>query len=274
MKKIKNSLYMMILVFFLMLICFPFLWQAISSFKTQVDLFSIPPTIWPSKWTLENYVDVFTRQPFLLYIKNSFIIASLSTLLCITAGAMASYSLSRTQIKGKKLFLICLLSITLLPPISIVNPVYRLMQSLNLLNTYTGLILINATMQLPMTVWFLQGFFQNIPASLEESAEMDGANIMQIFYKIILPVVAPGIFTVSILVFIGAWNQYLFAQILNPLKVRRTITVGIMLYQTDYTIPWGTLTAASIVVTVPLIILVLAMQKRIVSGLLDGGTKE
>jgi len=274
MKKIKNYLHIVVLVIFLAMISFPFLWQAISSFKTQVDLFSIPPTIWPSNWTLENYVDVFTRQPFLLYIKNSLVIATMSTLLCITAGSMASYSLSRTHIKGKKLFLICLLSITLLPPISIVNPVYRLMRSLELLNTYTGLILVNATMQLPMTVWFLQGFFQNIPVSLKESAEMDGANIFQIFYKIILPVVAPGIFTVSILVFIGAWNQYLFAQILNPLKIRRTITVGIMLYQTDYTIPWGTLTAASIVVTVPLILLVLTMQKRIVSGLLDGGTKE
>ncbi len=274
MKRLKSAFYLTSIILFIGLISFPFLWQAISSFKTQVDLFSIPPTIWPSKWTLENYHDVFTRQPFHLYIKNSVIIATVSTLLCISVGSMASYSISRTRIKGKKLFLICLLSITLLPPISIVNPVYRLMRSLDLLNTYTGLILINATMQLPMTVWFLQGFFQNIPTSIEESAEIDGANVFQIFYKIILPIVAPGIFTVSILVFIGAWNQYLFAQVLNPLKIRRTITVGIMLYQTDYTIPWGTLTAASIVVTVPLIILVLTMQKRIVSGLLDGGTKE
>jgi len=187
---------------------------------------------------------------------------------------MASYSLSRTNIKGKKLFMLGLLTITLLPPITIINPIYRLLKAMGLLNTYWGLALANTTVLLPMTVWFLQGFFQKIPRSLEESAEIDGASVIQVFTKIIVPLVAPGIFTVSILTFIGAWNQYLFAQVLNPLKIRRTVTVGITLYQTDYTIPWGTMTAASIVITIPLIILVLLMQKRIVSGLMDGGIKE
>ena len=147
------------------------------------------------------------------------------------------------------------------------------MRSLNLLNTYLGLAIVNIIFALPLAVWFLSSFFDTIPEELEESALIDGATIFQAFYKIILPLVAPGIFTVSILVFIAAWNQYLFAQILNPLKVRRTITVGITLYQTDYTVPWGTISAASIIVTVPLIILVLILQKKIISGLLEGGVK-
>ncbi len=269
----KNIGYMIFFVFFVSSIAFPFFWQFINSFKTQRDLFSVPPTFWPKVWTLDNYIDAFTRQPFLLYIKNSFVIAILSTIIAITIGSMASYSISRTRIKFKKVYLIVLLSITLLPPITIINPIYMLMRSLNLLNTYLGLAIVNIVFALPLAVWFLSSFFETIPAELEESALIDGATIFQAFYKIILPLVAPGIFTVSILVFIAAWNQYLFAQILNPLKIRRTITVGITLYQTDYTIPWGTICAASIIVTIPLIILVLLLQRKIISGLLAGGVK-
>jgi multiple sugar transport system permease protein len=272
--KVKEGLYLLFVIFFVGNIIFPFLWQLINSFKTQVDLFSIPPVFWPSEWTLDNYREVFTMQPFLLYLKNSFVISTMVTIICILIGSMASYSISRTNIKGKKLFMVGLLTITLLPPITIINPIYRLLKTMGLLNTYLGLTLANTTLQLPMTVWFLQGFFQKIPKSIEESAELDGASVIQVFFRIILPLVLPGVFTVGILTFIGAWNQYLFAQVLNPLKIRRTVTVGLTLYQTDYTVPWGTMTAASVIITFPLIIMVLIMQRRIISGMLDGGIKE
>jgi multiple sugar transport system permease protein len=272
-KFINNLFYILFFIFFVGSIAFPFIWQLLNSFKTQKDLFSVPPTFLPTEWTLQNYIDAFTRQPFLLYIKNSFVISILSTLLSISIGSLASYSISRTEIKFKKIYLILLLSITLLPPITIVNPLYLLMRNMNLLNTYWGLAIVNTIFGLPLAVWFLSGFFKTIPEELEESALIDGATIFQAFYKIIIPLVAPGIFTVSILVFIASWNQYLFAQILNPLRVRRTITVGITLYQTDYTIPWGTISAASIIVTVPLIILVLLLQRKIISGMLEGGVK-
>lgn len=272
--KVKEVLYLLFVIFFVGNIIFPFVWQLINSFKTQVDLFSIPPVFWPTEWTLDNYKEVFMRQPFLLYLKNSFVISTMVTIICILIGSMASYSISRTNIKGKKLFMIGLLTITLLPPITIINPIYRLLKNMGLLNSYLGLTLANTTLQLPMTVWFLQGFFQKIPKSIEESAELDGANVIQVFFRIILPLVLPGVFTVGILTFIGAWNQYLFAQVLNPLKIRRTVTVGLTLYQTDYTVPWGTMTAASVIITFPLIIMVLLMQRRIISGMLDGGIKE
>lgn len=272
--KVKEGLYLLFVIFFVGNIIFPFIWQLINSFKTQVDLFSIPPVFWPSEWTLDNYREVFTMQPFLLYLKNSFVISTMVTIICILIGSMASYSISRTNIKGKKLFMVGLLTITLLPPITIINPIYRLLKTMGLLNTYLGLTLANTTLQLPMTVWFLQGFFQKIPKSIEESAELDGASVIQVFFRIILPLVLPGVFTVGILTFIGAWNQYLFAQVLNPLKIRRTVTVGLTLYQTDYTVPWGTMTAASVIITFPLIIMVLIMQRRIISGMLDGGIKE
>jgi multiple sugar transport system permease protein len=125
-----------------------------------------------------------------------------------------------------------------------------------------------------MAVWFLTAYFEAIPFSLEESAEIDGANIYQTFIRIIIPLVKPGIFTVSILVFIFGWNQYIFAQILNQYGSHRTVTVGLTLYQTDYVVPWGTLSAAAIVTIIPLIVMVLALQKRILSGVLEGGVKE
>ncbi len=272
-KRLQNIFYGLFFIFFIGMIVFPFIWQFLNSFKTQADLFSIPPIIFPTKWTLQNYIDAFTRQPFLLYIKNSFVIALGSTVLSIFAGSLAAYSISRTNIKFKKTYLLLLLSITLLPPITIINPVYLIMRKLHLLNTYWGLTIVNTTIGLPMAVWFLATFFESIPNQLEESAMIDGATIFQSFYKIVLPLVAPGIFTVSILVFIAAWNQYLFALVLNPLRIRRTVTVGLTLYQTDYAIPWGTMSAASIIVTVPLLILVLILQRRIISGLMEGGVK-
>jgi multiple sugar transport system permease protein len=151
-RKISGFFYVLFIGFFIGSICFPFFWQLVNSFKTQGDLFSIPPIIFPTKWTLENYIDVFTRQPFHLYIKNSFVISTLVTLICIVVGSMASYSLSRTNIKGKKLFMLSLLTITLLPPITIINPIYRLLKAMGLLNTYWGLTLANTTVLLPMTV--------------------------------------------------------------------------------------------------------------------------
>jgi multiple sugar transport system permease protein len=272
-KIIVTILYIFFFVFFVGTIVFPFFWQFLNSFKTQRDLFSIPLNFWPTEFTLDNYREVFSKQPFLDYIINSFVIAGISTIFSIVIGAMASYSISRTRIKFKKIYLLILLSITLLPPITIVNPVYMLIKNLNLLNTFWGLALVNTILTLPTSVWFLSGFFETIPVELEESAMIDGATVFQSFYKIIIPLVSPAVLTVSILVFIASWNQYLFAQILNPLRIRRTITVGITLYQTDHVIPWGTLSAASIIVTVPLIILVLILQKKIISGLLDGGVK-
>ncbi|GMQ56884.1 carbohydrate ABC transporter permease [Vallitalea sediminicola] len=273
-KYIKRFLFAIFFIFFVGGIIFPFVWQLLNSFKNQKDLFSIPPTFWPSEWTLQNYIDVFERQPFLLYLKNSTVISLVSTALSVSIGCLASYAVSRTDIKGKKIFMLVLLSITLLPPITIINPIYKMMKNLRLLNSYWGLALAITTTQLPMAVWFLSTFFKSAPNTLEESAMIDGASIFKCFYKIIMPLVAPGLFTVSILVFITAWNQYLFAQVLNPLKIRRTVTVGITLYQTDYTVPWGTMCAASIVITVPLIIVVLLLQRKIISGILDGGVKE
>lgn len=265
------------IIFFLLFVgsmLFPFLYLLFSSFKTEKDIIAIPPKILPSDWTLENYINAFTKQPLFKYIFNSFVISILVVIICIIIACMTAYSLSRTNIKGKKVFLIFLLAISLLPPVTIVSPIYLMMSKIKLLNSYIGLAIVITVLDLPMAVWFLTAYFEAIPFSLEESAEIDGASIYQTFTKIIMPLVKPGIFTVSILVFIFAWNQYLFAQILNQYESHRTVTVGLTLYQTDYVVPWGTLSAAAIITVIPLIIMVLVLQRRILSGILEGGVKE
>lgn len=274
-KKIgTKGFYIMFFLLFVGSMLFPFLYLLFSSFKTEKDIIAIPPKILPSDWTLGNYMNAFTKQPLFKYIFNSFVISILVVIICIIIACMTAYSLSRTNIKGKKVFLIFLLAISLLPPVTIVSPIYLMMSKLKVLNSYIGLAIVITVLDLPMAVWFLTAYFEAIPFSLEESAEIDGASIYQTFTKIIMPLVKPGIFTVSILVFIFAWNQYLFAQILNQYESHRTVTVGLTLYQTDYVVPWGTLSAAAIVTVIPLIIMVLVLQKRILSGILEGGVKE
>jgi multiple sugar transport system permease protein len=273
-KYVIKIFYVLFFLVFLGSMIFPFVYLFLSSFKTEKALIAIPPKIFPDEWILDNYITAFTQQPLLKYAFNSFIMSVLVVLFCITIGSLAAYSLARTKIKGKKIFLVLLLVISLLPPVTIVNPIYQMMSKMKLLNSYLGLAIVITVLELPISVWFLTSYFEAIPFSLEESAEIDGASYIQIFTKIIMPLVKPGVFTVGILVFIAAWNQYLFAQILNQYKTHRMITVGLTLYQTDYVVPWGTLSASAIVTIVPLVIMVLILQKRILAGVLEGGVKE
>lgn len=270
----KKTLYILFFVIFVGSMLFPFLFILFSSFKTPKDIMAIPPKLLPTEWIFSNYVDAFQIQPLLVYLRNSLIMSLLVVLMTILVGSLAAYALSRTEIKGKKLFLVFLLLISLLPPVTIINPIYQLLSSLHLLNSYFGLALVITVLELPLAVWFLTAFFDTIPKSLEESAEIDGASVFQVFKSILFPLVKSGIFTVSILVFIGAWNQFLFALVLNQFEARRMVTVGVTLYITDYLVPWGVLSAASVIVIIPLILMVLALQKRILSGVLEGGVKE
>ncbi len=270
----KKTIYILFFVIFVGSMLFPFLFILFSSFKTSKDIMAIPPKFLPTEWIFSNYADAFRIQPLMIYLRNSLIMSLMVVFLTILIGSLAAYALSRTEIKGKKIFLVFLLLISLLPPVTIINPIYQLLSSLHLLNSYLGLALVITVLELPLAVWFLTAFFDTIPKSLEESAEIDGANIFQVFKSILFPLVKSGIFTVSILVFIGAWNQFLFALVLNQFEARRMVTVGITLYITDYLVPWGVLSAASIIVIIPLILMVLALQKRILSGVLEGGVKE
>lgn len=258
---------------FVLLIILPFIWLALAAFKNMRELYASPVQILPSSLSLDNFIESFTVQPMAQYILNSVIVSLVSTVLIIVIGCMASFSLARTKIKGKRLILLLLLTITLLPPITLLNPIYLMMSKMGLLNTRIGLALVLVAIELPSAVWYLMTFFQTIPDTIEESAMIDGATIPQTFVKILLPVVRPGIFTISIMTFINTWNNYIFPLVLNPTKDARVVTVALTMYSGDTYTPWNLIAAAAIVASIPLIIMVLVIQKRIISGMMDGAVK-
>ncbi|MHB8061654.1 MAG: carbohydrate ABC transporter permease [Ruminiclostridium sp.] len=268
----KVCMYLFIFIF-ISIIIMPFIWLVLGSFKNMKELFAIPAQILPTKLRIENFIDVFKTQPFGGYIINSLITSALATILIIVIGSMASYALARVEIKGKQFILAALLSITLLPPVTLLNPLYRLLSKFSLLNTWWGLALIITATELPMAIWFLNSFFQSVSKEMEESAMIDGANMRVQILKIIMPLVSPGVFTIAIMTFVNAWNNYLFAQVFNPLPKARNVTVALTLFQIDDYLPWNLISAASVIVTLPLIIVILILQKKIIGGMMEGGVK-
>lgn len=272
-KIINNIVFYLFLVLFLGFIIFPFLWQALTSIKTPQELWSIPPKWIPGKFYTGYYINVFTKRPFLTYLKNSLIVASATTLLSLFVSSFAAYALARLKFKGKAMILSLVLSVSMFPGIAIVSPLFLFLKNVNLLNSYLGLVLTYTTFAIPLSLWILTSFFKEIPFELEESAKVDGATLMQAFLKIIIPLATPGMFTTAILTFIAAWNEFLFALVFNTQDLMRTVPVGIAMFPGEHDLPWGDIAAASVVVTVPLIIMVLIFQKRIISGLTAGAVK-
>ncbi|WP_043931472.1 carbohydrate ABC transporter permease [Bacillus sp. EB01] len=272
MKKKAGIPFFLFLIVFIFFVMFPFLWVFLTSIKPPGEIFS--SFAWFSdNPTMESYESALTTRPLLTYMKNSFIVAGLTTLIAIVFASFAAYALTRLPIKFKGLILGIVLASSMFPHIAIMSPIYNFVTDFNIRNTYIGLVIPYITFSLPLAIWLLSTFFQKIPFDLEESAKMDGATPFQSFRKIIFPLAAPGVFTTAILVFIAAWNEYLFALTINSKETARTVPVGISLYQSDYTVPWGDITAATVIVTIPIVILVLIFQRQIVSGLTSGSVK-
>lgn len=266
--------YVLFVIVFLLVMILPMFYMISASFMQDADLNSIPPKLLPSVPTIKNYIAAFAQQPLLRYVFNSFVITIIAVIICITVGSMASYALTRTNIRFKTTFLVFVLAISLLPTITLINPIFKMYSKLGLLNTHIGLALIVSVLDLPMTIWFLTAVLKNVPISFEESAKLDGANIFQIFFYILLPLLKASIFSISILVFIGAWNRFLLSQVLNQYEQYRTVVVGLTLYQTTHTIPFGVVAAAGMVTILPLLAMVLVFQKNILGGIMEGGVKE
>ncbi|WP_026486610.1 carbohydrate ABC transporter permease [Caldanaerobius polysaccharolyticus] len=260
-------------ILFLAFIIFPFFWQTLTSIKPPSELWSIPPKWIPSKFYTGYYVSVFVKRPFGTYLKNSVIVASATTLFSLFVSSFAAYALARLKFKGKAIILSLVLAVSMFPGIAIITPLFLFLKNVGLLNTYMGLILPYTTFTVPLSLWILTTFFKEIPFDLEESAKVDGATPMQAFLKIIFPLATPGMFTTAILTFIAAWNEFIFALVFNTQDAMRTVPVGIAMFPGEHDIPWGDMAAASVIVTVPLIILVLIFQRRIISGLTAGAVK-
>jgi len=265
-------LFFLILVIMVTLFMGPLVWQLLTALKPETALSSLPP-LFPQEPTLEHFYSIFTDHPFLKIIGNSLIIASATTLLSLLLGSLAAFALAWIGFKGKGLLLFIALAISMFPPISIVSPLYLLVRALDLRDTWWALIIVHTTFSLPLTLWILTSFFRDIPGEIYKAALMDGCSPFQAFFRILLPLSAPGLAAAAILVFIFSWNEFLFALSFTTTEASRTIPVGIALFPGLHEIPYGDIAAASITVTLPIILIVFLFQKKIVAGITAGSVK-
>jgi multiple sugar transport system permease protein len=251
----------------------PVLWLASLSFKDPSTL--TDGSFIPHKWTLDNYSGIFSTSLFTRALINSIGIALIATFLAVVLGAMAAYAVARLNFPGKALLIAASLMIAMFPPISLVSPLFNLWRIIGLFDTWPGLIIPYLTFSLPLAIYVLSAFFREIPWDLEKAAQVDGATPFQSFRKIIVPLAAPGVFTTAILVFIFAWNDFVFAISLTSTTRARTVPAAIAFFTgtSQFTTPIGSIAAAAIVITVPIIIMVLIFQRRIVAGLTAGAVK-
>jgi multiple sugar transport system permease protein len=252
---------------------FPFYWLVNISLKTGNDLQS--SSLIPPHPTLKNYQSIFENSDFTKALRNSAVVALTTTILALIVGSFCAYALARLKLKGKFIILGIVLTISTFPQIAIAAPLFKLWSDVGLFNTWTGLIIPYLTFALPLTIYILVSFFREIPRDLEEAALVDGATYFQAFRKVVVPLAAPGLATAGILAFIASWNEFLLSVTLTSSSKARTVPAAISFFtgNTEHEIPYGSISAASVVISVPLIILVLVFQKRIVAGLTAGAVK-
>jgi len=251
----------------------PVLWIASLSFKTPATL--ADGKFIPREWTLDNYRTIFATDQFVRALVNSIGIALIATAVAVVLGAMAAYAIARLDFPGKKLLVGISLLIAMFPQVSLVSPLFEIERQLELFDTWPGLILPYITFALPLAIYTLSAFFKQIPWDLEKAAKMDGATQGEAFRKVIAPLAAPGVFTTAILVFIFCWNEFLFAISLTATDSSRTAPAAIANFtgSSQFEEPTGSIAAAAVVITVPVIVFVLLFQRRIVAGLTSGAVK-
>ncbi len=251
----------------------PVLWIVSLSFKDPATL--ADGSFIPTKWTTSNYSSIFSQTIFTDALRNSIGIAIISTVIAVFIASFAAYAIARLDFPGKNIVLGASLGIALFPPISLVGPLYNLWRSIGLYDTWPGLIIPYMTFALPLSIFILSTFFREIPWELEQAAQIDGATQFQAFRKVIAPLAAPGIFTTAILVFLFCWNDFVFASTLTSTNSAQTVPAALAAFPgaSQFTAPIGTIAAAAVIVTIPVVIIVLLFQRRIVSGLTAGAVK-
>jgi ABC-type glycerol-3-phosphate transport system permease component len=253
---------------------FPFVWQLISSFEPDRDLSGSTPKWLPIPGgTLQHYRNVFVVKQFGQYILNSAIIDLSATAVALVFAGLAAYAIARLPLPGKGAVMALVLAVSMFPQISIVTPLYEILNKLHLLDTYRGLSGVYIGLALPLMVYILWGHFRAIPVEIDEAARIDGAGPLRTLWNIIVPLSLPGVVPAGLLGFIASWNELLLALSFTTSPAHQTIPVGIANFTALYSIPWGDMAAASVVVTVPLVILVMVFQKRIVEGVTAGSVK-
>jgi len=252
---------------------FPFYYAIVSSLKPPSRLFVVEYV--PSMWSWENYVSVFREQPFARNILNSLVVSVSVVALSLLLGVTAAYALGRVQFRGRGTLLLTILAVSMFPQVAVLSGMFELVRGFGLYNTLFSLMLSYMIFTIPFTVWVLTTFMKGLPKELEEAAIMDGATPWTIITRVFMPLLWPALVTTGLLAFIAAWNEFLFALTFTLTNTQRTVPVAIALItgSSQHELPWGNIMAASVIVTVPVVLLVLIFQRRIVSGLTAGAVK-
>jgi multiple sugar transport system permease protein len=252
---------------------YPLVWIFLTSIKNELELTQVPITYFPQTPNFGNYAQVFQAQPFARFFLNSLVISSLSTILCVTIAAFAAYALARLRLRYRRIISIVIVAASMFPIVSLIVPLFQIMRGFGWLNTYWSLVIPYATFSLPISTLVLTAFFQGIPEDLESAAMIDGCSRFGALWRVIVPLAAPGVVTAAILAFVNSWNEFLLALTFNSAPNMKTVPVGVMLYQGEFTFPWPLISAAIIITIIPIVVLILIFQRRIISGLTAGGVK-
>jgi multiple sugar transport system permease protein len=270
---LNSALFYVFLFLFVLVSVFPLIWIFKMSIVTKDELYASPPTILPADPTGAEYVQIFSDPSFQQALLNSTIIAGVTTVLCLFFGSICAYAIARLRFRFRGTVLTLILAISFFPAVAIIAPLFIQFTAIGIIDTYWSVIIADTVFALPLTIWLLVAFFRELPVDLEDAAKVDGATTIQAFQKVIVPLAAPGVFTTAILTFIFAWNEFLFANTFLFDTSTQPVTVVIPNFSTVYTTDYGAQAAAAVVVTVPLVIMVLIFQRRIVSGLTAGAVK-
>jgi trehalose/maltose transport system permease protein len=272
-KLIGNIAFYALVVVIVVFAVFPFYYAIVTSFATGTEIFKV--NYWPASFSLANYESVLGGRSFLRSILNSVFIATTTVVFALFLAVTASYALARVRFRGRGLLLMMILAVSMFPQIAVLAGLFELVRFLGIFNTPYAMIMSYVIFTLPFTVWVLTTFMRDLPVEIEEAAIVDGATPWIIITKVFLPLLWPALVTTGLLAFIGAWNEFLFALTFTSSETTRTVPVAIGLLSgaSQQEIPWGPIMAASVIVTVPLIILVLIFQRKIVAGLTAGGVK-
>lgn len=278
-KKYKNRAVLTVGYLILLVGCIcvllPLSWMVITSLKSMKDItLSKGLQLFPSGPTLENFINIWKEYPIAVYIKNSLISVGGSTIFGVVCASLCGYGLSRYEFKGKAFLLSFLLVTQMFPAVMKIIPYYKILTTIHLNNTRTGLLIVYASFSIPFCTWMMYGYFKSIPTGLDEAARVDGASAFYTFYKIILPIAVPGLVATVIYAFLQNWNEYMFASVLMSADEKKTITYAISTMADAYKIQWNYLMCASIISSVPTLAVFVVMQKYLIAGMTSGAVKE
>ncbi|WP_306926664.1 carbohydrate ABC transporter permease [Arthrobacter globiformis] len=271
-KRSTRTLLWVILAAAMVLYGFPFLYLLFTSFKTPIDTIAVPPTILPKEWTLENYANALGRNGVLASFINSTQTAVISTVLSLVLAVPAAYGITRYKTPSGRVFIMAALVTRMVPPVAIAIPLASMMASAGLADTPIALSIAHTTISLPLSIWLMSSFFEAVPNDLEEAATVDGCSRLGALWRVVIPVVSGGIAVTAIFAFLASWNEFLFALLMTAIR-SQTTPVVIANFQTQFGLDWGSMTALAAVYSIPVILLTLLLQRKIVAGMTLGAVK-